>query len=91
MHTVILIIYITISLIGIYLTVSYYKNLIIQEEIEGQLHTIAYVNMDVVYETWMKYDNSDSVMLQYAILTQEKENAERAQEQFKERKKYASN
>lgn len=70
----------------VFLLYSYYRDIIIQEEKDGKLHTIAYVDMEVVYETYMQYDNSQSSMLHYVIYQSEADNAKRAQEEYIERK-----
>lgn len=75
----------------LFLLYSYYRDIIIQEEEDGKLHTTAYVDMNVVYETYMTYDDTQSTMLQYAIKTSEYDNAKRAQEKYIERKQNASN
>ena len=70
----------------VFLLYSYYRDIIIQEEEDGKLHTIAYVDMEVVYETYMQYDDSQSTVLQYAIKTSEYDNAKQKQEEYIEGK-----
>jgi len=74
-------------LLVVWLVVSYHTDLVIQEENDGLLHTIAMVNIDTVYETWIEYRESSATMLLYSTGETEKENAERAIKNYKERNK----